>query len=103
MDLKRLADRAKALVEKRGGTGALKGDAAELKEIAGRQGSLADKAKAAAAALKNPGADASPGVPDSGVPTPDPTTSQPSADDHPGRRGRRRNPRAGGRRARNRP
>jgi hypothetical protein len=56
VDFKKLSDRAKDLVEKRGGTGSLKEDAGELKEIATGKGSLSDKAKAAAAALKDPGA-----------------------------------------------
>ena len=55
VNFKNLADKAKDLVEKRGGTDALKEDAAELKDIAKGKGSLADKAKAAAAALKDPG------------------------------------------------
>jgi hypothetical protein len=59
MDLKRLSEKAKELVDRRGGTGALKDDADELKRIAQREGSLADKAKAAAEALKDPGAEAS--------------------------------------------
>ena len=56
MDFKKLSDKAKDLVEKRGGTDSLKEDAGELKEIATGKGSLSDKAKAAAAALKDPGA-----------------------------------------------
>ncbi len=55
VNFKKLTDQAKDLVEKRGGTDALKDDAAQLKEIAKGKGSLADKAKAAAAALKDPG------------------------------------------------
>jgi hypothetical protein len=57
MDFKKLGERAKALVDKRGGTESLKEDADELKDIAKGQGSLADKAKAAAAAIKEPGSD----------------------------------------------
>jgi hypothetical protein len=56
MNLKRLTDRAKDLVNKRGGTGALKEDAGELKDIASGKGSLKDKAKAAGEAVKDPGA-----------------------------------------------
>jgi hypothetical protein len=41
----------------RGGTGSLKEDADELKRVAQGEGSLTDKAKAAADALKEPGAD----------------------------------------------
>lgn len=55
MNLKRLADRAKSIVNKRGGTDALKEDAEELKDIAGGKGSLKDKAKAAGEAVKDPG------------------------------------------------
>jgi hypothetical protein len=57
MDLKRIASSAKGLFEKRGGADSLKEDAAELKDVARGEGSLADKAKAAAEALKEPGAD----------------------------------------------
>lgn len=57
MDLKRLGQRAKDVVDKRGGTENLKEDAAQLKEIAKGPGSLKDKAKAAAAAIKDPGSD----------------------------------------------
>ena len=57
MDLKSLTDRAKQLLEKRGGTGAAKEDAGDLKDIATGSGSLSDKAKAAAEAMKEPGAD----------------------------------------------
>jgi hypothetical protein len=56
VNLRRLTDRAKKVVEKRGGTDALKEDADELKDIAKGQGSLQEKAKAAGRALKDPGA-----------------------------------------------
>ncbi|HKH40745.1 MAG TPA: hypothetical protein VKA41_02710 [Solirubrobacterales bacterium] len=56
MNLKRLTDRAKNLVNKRGGTDALKEDAEELKDIAKGEGNLKDKAKAAGKAVKDPGA-----------------------------------------------
>jgi hypothetical protein len=55
MNFKRLADQAKKMIDKRGGSEALKGDASELRDIAKGKGSLSDKAKAAAAALKEPG------------------------------------------------
>jgi hypothetical protein len=55
-NVKKLADKAKDQVEKRGGTGALKQDADELKSIAKGEGSLKDKAKAAGKAIKDPGA-----------------------------------------------
>ena len=60
MNLKRLTDRAKDLVNKRGGTGALKEDAEELKDIASSKGSMKDKAKAAGEAVKDPGAPGEP-------------------------------------------
>lgn len=53
MDLKKLANKAKKVVDDRGGVESLKADAEELKKVAKGKGSLADKAKAAAAALKN--------------------------------------------------
>jgi hypothetical protein len=56
VNLRRLTDQAKKLVEKRGGTDALKEDAEELKDIATGEGSLKDKAKAAGGAVKEPGA-----------------------------------------------
>ena len=56
MDFKKLADKAKDTIDKRGGMDSLKADAEELKKVAKGDGSLTDKAKAAAAALKDPGA-----------------------------------------------
>jgi hypothetical protein len=56
MDLKGLQRKAKQLIDKRGGTESLKGDAEELKDIAKGPGSLTDKAKRAGEALKDPGA-----------------------------------------------
>ena len=54
-NLRKVADKAKEQVDKRGGTEALKEDAEELKSIAKGKGSLKDKAKAAGKALKEPG------------------------------------------------
>lgn len=51
-----VADQAKKLIDERGGMDALKEDAEELKDIATGEGSLTDKAKAAAEAIKDPGA-----------------------------------------------
>ena len=48
--------RAKKVVDDRGGTDALKQDAQELASVAKGKGSVADKAKAAANAVKDPGA-----------------------------------------------
>jgi hypothetical protein len=56
VNVRRLADQAKKVVDKRGGTDALKEDAEELKDIASGKGSLKDKAKAAGEAIKEPGA-----------------------------------------------
>jgi hypothetical protein len=56
MNIGRLAGKAKQIIDKRGGMDALKEDAQELKDIAQGEGSLSDKAKAAADALKDPGA-----------------------------------------------
>ena len=56
MNLGRLTQQAKRLVEKRGGTDALRDDAQELSDIVKGKGSAGDKAKAAASALKDPGA-----------------------------------------------
>lgn len=55
MDFKKLADKAKKTIDERGGVDSLKADAEELKKVAKGQGSLTDKAKAAAAAIKEPG------------------------------------------------
>ena len=56
MKLNKLMDKAKEAFDKRGGVDSLKGDADELKSIATGKGSLTDKAKAAADAIKEPGA-----------------------------------------------
>ena len=56
MDLGKLADEAKKLVDDRGGIDSLEKDAEELKDIATGKGSLVDKAKEAAEAVKDPGA-----------------------------------------------
>jgi hypothetical protein len=56
MDFGSLTKKAKQLVNRRGGMDALKDDATELKDIAGGRGSMTDKAKEAADALKDPGA-----------------------------------------------
>lgn len=56
MDWKMMADKAKQTFQQRGGADAAKEDAGELRDIARGQGSLTDKAKEAAAALREPGA-----------------------------------------------
>jgi hypothetical protein len=56
MNLKSLFNKGKKIVDERGGVDSLKEDATELKDIAKSKGSLTDKAKGAAAAIKDPGA-----------------------------------------------
>ena len=56
MDFSRLAGKAKQIYTKRGGAQAAKGDASEVQEILKSEGTLTDKAKRAAKALKEPGA-----------------------------------------------
>ena len=56
MKWKNLLDKGKKIVDDRGGVDSLKQDAEELKKIATGKGSMSDKAKQAAAALKDPGA-----------------------------------------------
>lgn len=55
MDLKKLAAKAKKTIDDRGGVDSLKADAEELKKVAKGEGSLKDKAKRAAQAIKEPG------------------------------------------------
>jgi hypothetical protein len=50
-----LANKAREIFNKRGGTEAAKGDLQELKDIHARRGSMSDKAKAAVDVLKEPG------------------------------------------------
>jgi hypothetical protein len=69
VDFNRLLRRTKKVVEERGGTDALKEDAQELRDVAKGHDSLGDKAKAAAEALKDPGA---PGEEHSHRPPPSP-------------------------------
>lgn len=56
MNFKKIKDQAQQVYERRGGAEAAKGDGRELKEIFRGPGSLAEKAKRAGEALKNPGA-----------------------------------------------
>ena len=60
MNLGKLTDQAKQLIGKRGGMDSVKEDAVEVKDIAQGEGSMQDKAKAAAEALKDPALRASP-------------------------------------------
>jgi hypothetical protein len=56
VNLKKLAAKAKQTIDDRGGVESLKADAEELKKVAKGKGSLKDKAKQAAKAIKEPGA-----------------------------------------------
>ena len=56
MDLGKLTEKAKQMFDKRGGADAAKEDMTELKDIAGKDESLVDKAKDAGEAIQDPGA-----------------------------------------------
>jgi hypothetical protein len=80
MNFKRLSEQAKRLINKRGGTDSLKEDAAELRDIARGKGSMSEKAKAAADAVKEPGArqEPAPAEPSPAEPAPaEPPQEQP--------------------------
>jgi hypothetical protein len=98
MNLGQLAGKAKELVQRRGGTDSLKQDAEELRNIASGSGSVSDKAKAAAGAVKDPGAADTSAQPGASTPAPDP--GEPIEDDRErrGRRGRGGHRRRRGRR-----
>jgi hypothetical protein len=70
MGLSDLINRAKDVVQKRGGTDALKEDAQELKDVAKSDASMSEKVKQGAEALKDPGAKdpGHPGAKDPGHP-----------------------------------
>lgn len=75
MDFKKLTQRAKRVIDQRGGTEALKQDAEELRNIARGQGSAKEKAKRAAEAVKQPGA----GRDATTTPPPEPAPAQAQA------------------------
>ncbi len=56
MDFNKLKDKAKSMIDKRGGTESVKEDAGELKDVATSDESLTEKGKDAAEAIKDPGA-----------------------------------------------
>ena len=56
IDIGKITDEAKKIIDDRGGVNALKEDAGELKDIVEGEGSATDKAKAAVEAIKDPGA-----------------------------------------------
>jgi hypothetical protein len=72
MNFKSLQQKAKQLIDRRGGTESLKEDAEELKDIAKGPGSVTDKAKLAGEALKEPGAKDTPAGPADAPPTSEP-------------------------------
>jgi hypothetical protein len=76
VDLKSLTDKAKDMFTKRGGADAAKEDLNEVKDIIGKDESLADKARDSAEALKDPGA---PGA----GPAPTTTPTEPAAAETP--------------------
>jgi hypothetical protein len=80
MNFNSLANKAKSMFAKRGGTSAAKEDLDELKDIARSDESLADKAKDAAEALKDPGA---PGADGPATPTAGPPAAEPPATEPP--------------------
>jgi hypothetical protein len=84
MRLTDLAGKAKQLIDRRGGTGSLKEDAEELRAIARSEGTLGDKAKRAAEAVKEPGA----GPRSDYDPAAGPTHAEPAPDRVPPERGR---------------
>jgi hypothetical protein len=91
MNLKTLQSRAKQLIDRRGGRESLKADVAELKDIAKGPGSVADKAKRAGDALKDPGAKGPdtaeaprPPATDTPAPPPEPTAAPAPKPDAPG-------------------
>jgi len=83
MDLKSLFNKGKKIVDERGGVESLKEDAQELAGIAKGKGSITDKAKEAAAAIKDPGTNDPDGEPD---PHPDHPNREHRAEPEPGER-----------------
>jgi hypothetical protein len=88
MDFKKLTNKAKQVVDSRGGVDSLKEDAQQLRDIAKGEGSIKDKAKEAVAAVKKPGdgpevagTAADPTAQDAPVadPAPPPAPSEPGA------------------------
>jgi hypothetical protein len=56
MGLSNLLNRAKGIVQKRGGTESLKEDAQELKDVAQSEATMTEKMKKGVEAIKEPGA-----------------------------------------------
>lgn len=85
MKFNRIAEKAKQALDRRGGMDALKEDLQEVKEAATGRGSLRDKARAAADAIKTPGKNPdAPGAPADAArapadPPPPPPSTPPAA------------------------
>jgi hypothetical protein len=77
MDWKRVAGQAKQMIDKRGGSESLKEDADELRDIAEGPGTLSEKAKRAAEALREPGAHREPGEPEGSMSEPERPMGEP--------------------------
>ena len=56
MDFSKITQKAKQLIDKRGGMESVKEDALEVKDVLGKDESLAHKAEDAVEAVKDPGA-----------------------------------------------
>jgi hypothetical protein len=77
MDWKQLTDRAKVMIDERGGVRSVIEDAGEVKYIVGGPGTIGDKAKRALDALREPGAHHDDRVlSQSGAPAGQPVTSE---------------------------
>jgi hypothetical protein len=76
MDWKQLTDRAKVMIDQRGGPQSVIEDAGELKYIVGGPGTIGDKAKRALDALREPGAHHDDRVSQSGAPASEPVTRE---------------------------
>ncbi len=72
MDLDKLARKAQELYAQRGGAPAARQDATEVEQIIEGEGTLMDKAKRAAKALKEPGAAQNPSAPTPATPHQEP-------------------------------
>lgn len=73
MDFDKLARKVQQIYTERGGAESAKGDATEVEEIFDGDGTLMDKAKRAAEALKTPGAAGDPAAPSQTEPPTEPS------------------------------
>ncbi len=79
MKFNKLAEKAKQAIERRGGMDSLKEDLQEVKEAATGRGTLKDKARAAADALKTPGRNPGGDAPEQTAPA-QPAPAQPAGE-----------------------